>query len=96
MLSLYQLALLLHPSMHVHYLKAAKWEQEWIDTVAELAKEIWLPVPCHCDDNLKIVHNLLGAKSLAIHYKLKNLTGEQATTPAESLIKALQDKVENA
>jgi hypothetical protein len=25
----------------MHYLKAAEWEQEWIDTVTELAKEIW-------------------------------------------------------
>ncbi|KAG9086332.1 hypothetical protein FRC06_003144, partial [Ceratobasidium sp. 370] len=49
-----------------------------------------------CDDDLKIVRNLLGAKSLAIRYKRKNLTGERATTRAESLIKALRDKVESA
>ncbi|KAG8732359.1 hypothetical protein FRC10_000973 [Ceratobasidium sp. 414] len=38
---LYQLALFLHPSMCIHYLKTAKWEQEWINTAIKLTKEVW-------------------------------------------------------
>ncbi|KAG9085271.1 hypothetical protein FRC06_003674 [Ceratobasidium sp. 370] len=31
----------LHPSMHVKYLKAASWEPEWIETVVDLADTCW-------------------------------------------------------
>ncbi|KAF8598497.1 hypothetical protein BDV93DRAFT_451058, partial [Ceratobasidium sp. AG-I] len=30
-----------HPSLCVHYMKMVKWEQEWIDTVVELAESCW-------------------------------------------------------
>ncbi|KAG8735320.1 hypothetical protein FRC10_010739 [Ceratobasidium sp. 414] len=49
-----------------------------------------------CDDALRVVRSLLGAKSLTIRYKRKNLTGERATTWAEHQLKALRDKVERA
>ncbi|KAG9091968.1 hypothetical protein FS749_016111 [Ceratobasidium sp. UAMH 11750] len=49
-----------------------------------------------CDDALRVVRNLLGAKSFTFRYKQKNLTGERATTRAESQLKALRDKVECA
>ncbi|KAF8596031.1 hypothetical protein BDV93DRAFT_563745 [Ceratobasidium sp. AG-I] len=39
--TLYCLALLCHPSLHVHYMKMAKWEQDWIDTAVELAESCW-------------------------------------------------------
>ncbi|KAG8735671.1 hypothetical protein FRC10_010280 [Ceratobasidium sp. 414] len=35
---LYRLAVLLHPSMHIHYLKLADWEDKWIETAVELAE----------------------------------------------------------
>ncbi|KAG8728818.1 hypothetical protein FRC10_004546, partial [Ceratobasidium sp. 414] len=35
---LYHLAVFLHPSMHVHYLKLANWEDEWIETAVKLAE----------------------------------------------------------
>ncbi|KAF8602517.1 hypothetical protein BDV93DRAFT_557520 [Ceratobasidium sp. AG-I] len=40
-LLLYQLALLLHPSMRVHYLKAAGCHLDWIKTVVEIAETCW-------------------------------------------------------
>ncbi|KAG9094870.1 hypothetical protein FRC07_011189, partial [Ceratobasidium sp. 392] len=49
-----------------------------------------------CDETLRVVRNLLGAKSLTIRYKRKNLTGEGATTRAEGELKTLQEKVERA
>ncbi|KAG9124040.1 hypothetical protein FRC07_013102, partial [Ceratobasidium sp. 392] len=49
-----------------------------------------------CDDALRIVRNLLGAKSLTLRYKRKNLTGERATTRAESQLMDLREKVERA
>ncbi|KAF8596070.1 hypothetical protein BDV93DRAFT_455564 [Ceratobasidium sp. AG-I] len=39
--SLYQLALLLHLSMRVHYLKAAGWQLDWIETAVEIAETCW-------------------------------------------------------
>ncbi|QRV98270.1 hypothetical protein RhiJN_26289 [Ceratobasidium sp. AG-Ba] len=49
-----------------------------------------------CDDSLKTVRHLLGAKSLALRYKRKNLTGERATTRAEKLLKDLREQVDKA
>ena len=31
----------LHLSMHVHYLTSAKWEKDWIDTAVDLAEKCW-------------------------------------------------------
>ncbi|QRV98242.1 hypothetical protein RhiJN_26261 [Ceratobasidium sp. AG-Ba] len=49
-----------------------------------------------CDDSLKTVRHLLGAKSLALRYKRKNLTGKRATTRAEKLLKDLREQVDKA
>ncbi|KAF8593224.1 hypothetical protein BDV93DRAFT_461631, partial [Ceratobasidium sp. AG-I] len=38
---LYRLAMLLHPSMRIHYFKAAGWEKDWIDTAVEIAENCW-------------------------------------------------------
>ncbi|KAF8606333.1 hypothetical protein BDV93DRAFT_437625, partial [Ceratobasidium sp. AG-I] len=37
---LYRLAMLLHPSMRIHYFKAAGWEKDWIDTAVEIAEKL--------------------------------------------------------
>lgn len=33
--------LVLHPLIRVHYLQAAKWEPDWIETAVTLAKDCW-------------------------------------------------------
>ncbi|KAF8597157.1 hypothetical protein BDV93DRAFT_453608, partial [Ceratobasidium sp. AG-I] len=40
-LTLYQLALLLHLSMHVYSLSASGWQTDWIDTAVEIAETCW-------------------------------------------------------
>jgi hypothetical protein len=31
----------MHPSMRVHYLKAAEWEEEWVEATIEIAEMRW-------------------------------------------------------
>ncbi|KAG9079887.1 hypothetical protein FRC06_007345, partial [Ceratobasidium sp. 370] len=49
-----------------------------------------------CEDALCTIRSLLGAKSLALRYKRKNIVGEVRTTRAEQLLKELHGKVDRA
>ncbi|KAG9097028.1 hypothetical protein FS749_007238 [Ceratobasidium sp. UAMH 11750] len=49
-----------------------------------------------CEDALRVIRYLLGARSLALRYKRKNIVGEVRTTRAEQLLRDLRDKVDRA
>ncbi|CAE6442510.1 unnamed protein product [Rhizoctonia solani] len=49
-----------------------------------------------CNDALRAVRHLLGAKALLLRYKRKNTSGERATTRAEKVMKDHQEKITKA
>lgn len=49
-----------------------------------------------CNDALRTLRNLLGAKALAIKWKRANVSGERATTRAEAALKVHKQKIAQA
>ncbi|GAB1525785.1 hypothetical protein RhiTH_008951 [Rhizoctonia solani] len=49
-----------------------------------------------CEDALRTIKSLLGAKNFALQHKRKNVVGERASTRMEVAIKDLQSKVQRA